>query len=79
MYTRVLKNITCIIWHIINLYTSSYGYMKGLIRYLPNSEVAVADLTLYPFGRWKQVFTLSSVLYLLNLIHCVGSVMIEQE
>ena len=32
-----------------------------------------------PFGRWKQVFTLSSVLlwYWLNLIHCVGNLMIE--
>ena len=32
-----LENITCIIWHILNLYTCSYGYMNGLISYLPES------------------------------------------
>ena len=42
-----LENITCIIWHILNLYTCSYGYMNGLISYLPESEVAVARLDVF--------------------------------
>ena len=35
------KHYLYIIWHIINLYTCSCGYMNGLISYLPESEVAV--------------------------------------
>ena len=42
-----LENITCIIWHIIDLYTCFYGYMNGLISYLPESEVAVTLLYLF--------------------------------
>ena len=42
-----LKNITCTILHIINLYTCSYGYMEGLNSYLHMSEVAVARLDLF--------------------------------
>ena len=33
--------------YYIYLYTCSYGYMNGLISYLPESEVAVARLNLY--------------------------------
>ena len=42
-----LENITCIIWHILNLYTCSYGYTNGLISYLAECEVDVARFDLF--------------------------------
>ena len=51
-----LEIITCIIWHILNLYTRSYGYRNALMSYLPDSEVAAATTTPPP-ARTPMVIT----------------------
>ena len=37
------------------LYTCSYGYMNGLISYLPESEVAVVQLDLFSPNNWRRI------------------------
>ena len=53
-----LENITCRIWHIINLYTCSYGYMKGLISYLPGVAVAYGCTHLLHCSTYKYNWSL---------------------